>query len=56
MERVRVDPQEVTRQLEEDFLASQNMIGEGAPDFSSFKDDDAVKELQKEEQQAENLQ
>ena len=56
MERVRVDPQEVIRQLEEDFLASQNMIGEGAPDFSPFRDDDAVEEVKKEEQKAENLQ
>lgn len=55
MERTRVDPQEIARQLEEDFNAAQNMIGEGAPDYSAVEEDDAPEELKREEKKAKDL-
>ncbi|MGK7376207.1 hypothetical protein ACSFXN_00100 [Planococcus sp. 1R117A] len=56
MDRRRVDPQEVERrQFDEDYFASLNMVGEGAPDFSFVEEDDAVEEIKSEEKKAQNL-
>jgi hypothetical protein len=57
MDRRFVDPQEVERrQFDEDFFASLDMIGEGAPVYSFMEDDDAVEDLKTEEKKAQNLQ
>lgn len=48
MAKIRIDPQETTREIEEDYNAAQNMIGEGAPDYINVKDDDAPKEIKNE--------
>lgn len=48
MAKIRIDPQETTREIEEDYNAAQNMIGEGAPDYINVKDDDAPKEIKSE--------
>jgi hypothetical protein len=41
MEKSRMDPNELTRRLDEDFLAALNMIGEGSPDYLADLDDEA---------------
>lgn len=56
MAKIRIDPQETPREIEEDYNAAQNMIGEGAPDNINLKEDDAPLEIKKEEQQAKKLQ
>jgi hypothetical protein len=56
MAKIRIDPQETPREIEEDYNAAQNMIGEGAPDYSNAKDDDAPQEIKNEAQQAKRLQ
>lgn len=55
MERARVDQKEIPRLLDEDYYASLNMIGEGAPDYAAAEDDDAPEEVKREEKKAENL-
>lgn len=56
MAKIRIDPQETPREIEEDYNAAQNMIGEGAPDYVSSMEDDAPQEIKTEEQQAKRLQ
>jgi len=57
MDRRRVDPQEVERrQFDEDYFASLDMIGEGAPVYSFLEDDDTPEEIKAEEKKAQNLQ
>lgn len=56
MDKIRIDPQETPREIEEDFNAAQNMIGEGAPDWTNSKDDDAPQQIKNEAQQAKRLQ
>lgn len=56
MAKVRIDPQETPREIEEDYNAVQNMIGEGSPDYANSKEDDAPQEIIIEAQQAKRLQ
>ncbi|HSI68350.1 MAG TPA: hypothetical protein VK947_13065 [Planococcus sp. (in: firmicutes)] len=41
MEKSRTDSHEISRRLDEDFLAALNMIGEGSPDYMADLEDDA---------------
>ena len=41
MEKSRMDSHELSRRLDEDFLAALNMIGEGSPDYMADLEDDA---------------
>lgn len=56
MERNILDPKEVERRLDEDFIRSLDMIGEGAPDYAPFEEDEASEELKREEAKAKELQ
>lgn len=46
MNRLPIDPEEMASRVDEDFIASLNMLGEGAPIFASysiFEDEEEVK-------------
>jgi len=46
MERLPIDPEEMARRHDEDYIASLNMVGEGAPIFDArAKEQDKVEEL-----------
>ena len=36
MNRLPIDPEEMASRVDEDFIASLNMLGEGAPIFASY--------------------
>ncbi|EMF46621.1 hypothetical protein B481_2411 [Planococcus halocryophilus Or1] len=55
MERKVIDPREVELQLEDDFNAILNMIGEGAPDFAADEENEMLKERRREEAKAKDL-
>lgn len=55
MERNILDPKEVERRLDEDFIRSMDMIGEGAPDYAPFEEDEAPEEIKREETKAKDL-
>lgn len=47
MNHLQVDPEEMAKRLDPDYIASLNMIGEGAPTFtaySQFEEEEAVKD------------
>ncbi|MCZ2259205.1 hypothetical protein [Sporosarcina sp. G11-34] len=46
MERVQIDPEEMARRIDRDFIESLKMIGEGAPVYDSvFEEEVEEKEL-----------
>jgi len=55
MDRARVLPKEVVRQLDDDYFAALNMIGEGGPDYAAVEEDDALEEVLREEAKAKDL-
>ncbi|WP_192892982.1 hypothetical protein [Planococcus salinus] len=55
MNRERLNPKEIERRLDEDFMASLDMVGEGAPDYSVFEEDDALEAEKSEEIKAKDL-
>lgn len=55
MERKVLDPREVELRLDEDFNAVLNMIGEGAPDYAAYDEEEFPKERQREEDKAKDL-
>lgn len=55
MERKVLDPREAELRLDEDFNAVLNMIGEGAPDYAAYDEDEIPKERQREEDKAKDL-
>lgn len=57
MERKFSDLRELERQLDEDFYAAMDMIGEGAPDYSPInEEDDAPAEQKREVDKTKDLQ
>jgi len=40
LKRLPVDPEEMLLRQDEDFIASLKMVGEGAPSFNSFINDE----------------
>lgn len=56
MNRARAFPKEVVRQLDEDYIAALNMIGEGGPEYAAFEEDDLLEEVKREEAKANDLQ
>lgn len=56
MERKVVDPREVELRLGDDFDAVLNMIGEGAPDYAAYEEDEIPKQRQREENKVKDLQ
>lgn len=57
MERKFSELREVERQMDEDFYAALNMIGEGAPEYAAFdEEDDAPVEVKREVDKAKKLQ
>ncbi|WP_186763832.1 hypothetical protein [Planomicrobium sp. CPCC 101079] len=56
MDRARAFPKEVVRQLDEDYIAALNMIGEGGPEYAAVEEDDFLEENKREEAKAKNLQ
>lgn len=55
MDRVRAFPKDVVRQLDEDYFAALNMIGEGGPEYAAFEEDEVVEEVKREEAKAKDL-
>lgn len=55
MNRERLNPKEIERRLDEDLMASLDMVGEGAPDYAVFEEDDALEEIKSEEIEAKDL-
>lgn len=55
MDRARAFPKEVVRQLDEDFLAALNMIGEGGPEYAAVEEDNLLEEAIREEAKAKDL-
>ena len=55
VERSILNPKEVERRLDEDFIRSLDMIGEGAPDYAPFEEDEAPEELKRKETKAKDL-
>ena len=55
MDRSRVYPKEAVRQLDEDYFAAINMIGEGGPEYAAFEEDDVLEEVKREEAKAKVL-
>lgn len=57
MERKFPDVTEMELRLDEDFNAALNMIGEGAPEYAPFnEEDDAPAEVKRSEAKAKELQ
>lgn len=57
MERKFPDVREMELRLDEDLNAALNMIGEGAPEYASFnEEDDAPAEVKRDEAKAKDLQ
>ncbi|MFJ7935220.1 hypothetical protein [Sporosarcina sp. NPDC096371] len=42
MERLPIDPAELELRKNQDFIASQKMIGEGGPIYEQFEEDEPV--------------
>lgn len=55
MERKLLDPQEAELRSDDDFNAILNMIGEGAPDYAAYEEDEIPKEQRREEDKAKDL-
>ncbi|XKE93880.1 hypothetical protein LG326_11940 [Metaplanococcus flavidus] len=56
MERKFSDLKEMERRMDEDFYAALNMIGEGAPVYAPFnEEDDAPAELKRSDDKAQDL-
>ncbi|MGI2327503.1 hypothetical protein [Planococcus sp. YIM B11945] len=55
VDRARVVPKDVVRQLDEDYMAAVNMIGEGGPEYAPYEDDDILEEVQREEAKTKDL-
>lgn len=57
MERKFTDLREMERRMDEDYYASLNMIGEGAPDYASYnEEDDAPAEIKRDDDKARDMQ
>lgn len=57
MERRFSGLKEVERRMDEDFYAALNMIGEGAPDYAPFnEEDDAPAEVKRSDDKVRDLQ
>lgn len=57
MERKFSDLREMERRMDEDYYAGLNMIGEGAPEYAPFnEEDDAPAEVKRSEDKARDLQ
>ena len=51
MNRLPIDPEEMANRVDADFIASLNMLGEGAPIFASYsKFEDEEEEVKAEKQ------
>ena len=44
MSRLPIDPEEMAKRTDEDFIASLNMVGEGAPHYDTYKLTEEVEE------------
>lgn len=55
MERKVLDPRDAELRLDDDFNAILNMIGEGAPDYAAYEEDEIPKQRQREDEQAKDL-
>lgn len=53
MDRLPIDPEEMAHRLDRDFIASLNMIGEGAPIFAAYSkfEDEEEEEVKAEKQE-----
>ncbi|WP_199711591.1 hypothetical protein [Planomicrobium sp. Y74] len=57
MERKFSDLREMERRMDEDYYAALNMIGEGAPDYAPYnEEDDAPAEIKRDDDKARELQ
>jgi hypothetical protein len=55
MDRSRVYPKEVVRQLDEDYIAALNMICEGGPEYAAIEEDEVLEEVKSEEAKVQDL-
>lgn len=46
MNRERLNPKEIERRLDEDLMASLDMVGEGAPDYPVFEEDETLEDVE----------
>ena len=51
MNRLPIDPEEMASRVDEDFIASLNMLGEGAPIFASYSIFEEEEEVKAEKQE-----
>lgn len=51
MNRLPIDPEEMASRVDEDFIASLNMLGEGAPIFTSYSIFEEEEEVKAEKQE-----
>lgn len=56
MEKSRLDPQEIARRMDEDFIAALNMIGEGSPDYLADLEDEAPEKRKNREKKEDPVQ
>lgn len=55
MERKVLDPREAELRIDDDFNAVLNMIGEGAPDYAAYEEDEIPRRRQREDEQVKDL-